>query len=84
MSSRTRQEVKAASEELRQVLEKAVEFNPVRTKQDVLVQVREARKLRDQLTAYNVSCNQARMKAIVRLLKQKRSDMPLNKPTSSE
>jgi hypothetical protein len=56
----TESEGTATSEELRQVLEKAVEFNfddPVRTKQDVLAQVKEARRLKDVPSAYNVSCS---------------------------
>jgi hypothetical protein len=70
------------SVELRRVLDKAVEFNfddPVRTNQDVLAQVKEARKLKDVPSAYNVISTQARMKSIVKLLKQKRNN---NKPIS--
>jgi len=57
----------STSVELRNVLEKAVEFNF--DDPEVLAKVKEARKLRDVPHAYN-----ARMKSIVRFLKQKRNE----------
>jgi hypothetical protein len=64
------------SVELLRVLDKAVEFNfddPVRSIQEVLAQVKEARNLKEVPSAYNVMSTQACMKSIVTLLKQKRN-----------